>query len=490
MPEMNRTIQTANFSSDYVSVKDFGAVGDGVTDDTAAIQAAIDSLSDYQTLVAEGTFRQVGALQLRKSNVVYDFRGAKFIQEEGGISLGNGLLIGDNDNRATVHKNITILGGEYYPEGDATDAYPIADFNPIAVAIGTDITIVSPRIYPTYSTRAISLQTNDFWGSAPYENIKRVKVIDAKIIGDGNAPDGVDIGTSGYTNMIEDVSVEATVEGCKRGVHVYTGANAYTLNNINLDVNIDGTDEIAGTISRINNSDIKINAKNIANEGFDCYQLDNASLDFQIHGIGSGLGTALLVRDTGVGSKNLEVNAKIIAESPNLWTIGFQPQIMDAQYPAIYIDGAATGISTGGWRSNWGSVSFKNCTTPIDSKDRDQDVWNNAVDFGTGANPQIVANSSNRFTSNVGDAGKTLVVGADDPVQRWGTALTADRTCDLTSAGGYQGAEFHLIRADAGGFNLNVTIDGGGTVKAMPATSWSTWVHTGSSWVIKGYGSL
>ena len=39
----------------YVSVKDFGAVGDGVTDDTAAIQAALNSGAKYVTL-DEGTF--------------------------------------------------------------------------------------------------------------------------------------------------------------------------------------------------------------------------------------------------------------------------------------------------------------------------------------------------------------------------------------------------------------------------------------------------
>lgn len=53
---------------DVVSVKDFGAVGDGVTDDTAAIQAAIDSVSAGVVCVPAGTYKTSASLSL-KSNV-------------------------------------------------------------------------------------------------------------------------------------------------------------------------------------------------------------------------------------------------------------------------------------------------------------------------------------------------------------------------------------------------------------------------------------
>ena len=51
---------------EWVSVKDFGAVGDGVTDDTAAIQAAIDSIAGGTVHFPVGTFLISAPIQLRR----------------------------------------------------------------------------------------------------------------------------------------------------------------------------------------------------------------------------------------------------------------------------------------------------------------------------------------------------------------------------------------------------------------------------------------
>lgn len=86
-----------------VSVKDFGAVGDGVTDDTAAFEAAIVYASANKcTLIAQGSFLINGPINLG-SNVVYDFMGATFIA---GPSQ-------DIAFRTIGKTNIQVFGGTY-----------------------------------------------------------------------------------------------------------------------------------------------------------------------------------------------------------------------------------------------------------------------------------------------------------------------------------------------------------------------------------------
>ena len=67
---------TASKLQESVSVKDFGAVGDGTTDDTAAIQAALDSAAKQVTFSAGGIYIVNGGLSVSTVNQVISANGA------------------------------------------------------------------------------------------------------------------------------------------------------------------------------------------------------------------------------------------------------------------------------------------------------------------------------------------------------------------------------------------------------------------------------
>lgn len=113
---------------EFVSVKDFGAVGDGVTDDTAAIQAAIDSF-DFDTLKPTG-------------GIVFFPRGHYKITDT--ITLKSGInLYGESRRSVRIYAHITNGNIAIHRPVPVTDTYgssywAISISNMRIIGYGTD----------------------------------------------------------------------------------------------------------------------------------------------------------------------------------------------------------------------------------------------------------------------------------------------------------------------------------------------------------------
>jgi hypothetical protein len=115
----------------FVSVKDFGAVGDGVTDDTAAIQAALDS-GAFTVNVPDGTYKIKNSLVLNADTA--------FIANQGATLIANGADLGTEVNtwqtvgspmlKATSVENVVVQGGTWvFTQNASTAVGAIIQFN-------------------------------------------------------------------------------------------------------------------------------------------------------------------------------------------------------------------------------------------------------------------------------------------------------------------------------------------------------------------------
>jgi hypothetical protein len=155
-----------------VSVKDFGAVGDGVADDTAAIQAAIDALPTGQTLYGLGaTYKVTSSLTLKANmtleNFVIDFstagNSAELFVANGSlgsaISVSAGLAVGQvtftvADGSGFADENyVYIKSSDFWDNWD--DLCIMAETHKIKSVVGNSITLHDPILYAMPTTPTI-----------------------------------------------------------------------------------------------------------------------------------------------------------------------------------------------------------------------------------------------------------------------------------------------------------------------------------------------
>lgn len=93
--------------STTISVADYGAVGDGVSDDTVAIQAAIDSGDSNTILFPSGTYKISAAIHIPASNL--HLKGIGIVTIEQSKNTEHGFTVA-NGNAEYTFENIAVVG--------------------------------------------------------------------------------------------------------------------------------------------------------------------------------------------------------------------------------------------------------------------------------------------------------------------------------------------------------------------------------------------
>lgn len=257
---------------EVISVKEFGAVGDGTTDDTAAIQAAIDSVAGSLFLFfPAGTYKLTSTIYLKRSHV--HLRGAgPYNTNISYVNAAGGTAIAGATGGITSTSTITDCS--------------IKEMGLISVAAATDPSIWVDLTTFSYSEFDLQIQSKRANATLYY--------------GQGNA------GTSPYYNRISGSlygNTDLTQIGIKFNAGTWAGGsngpNANIIGPIKRAASLGGlVDLVSGTGNLFSN----INGETIGSYYF---RLNNVA-SFTDTGTSSGTNTGITLNDT---TKTWTVNA-------------------------------------------------------------------------------------------------------------------------------------------------------------------------------------
>lgn len=504
-----------------VSVKDFGAKGDGVTDDTAAIQNAVNACSAGSTLLFPlGIYLISSTITIATASVMLKGVSNPEYSTVPTIKMSSGSnFMFDCTNAGVVFEGLKFLGnGGVYGAGgtvngvrcsaasgtDCDNQFNACTFvylNKCVEVKGKNVnavnTLFSNSLYGLYLDRNAAV-------AADFRGLSVTGCRFHSLGGASTAAYGIYVvGYAAEANFRELIFVGNYVDDSYAAIYGCINSATITGNMFTRMRGAGSTIEIDLT-----NSTFTANLRNIVVSGNSlfCNDTTNTSTgikitstcspliannelnQYQYHGIAlSGISGYVITGNTiyrcGAAATNLYDGINVSGTTVGSGVIS-----------ANRIFGAGTGRSgvyiqstnnPGADNRNLLSDNYvSSYSTPITLSAANVAVSNT---FGAGTVLDCVKNSALGGTGTF-----TLTPGVDSPVQRQATTLTSDVTVNMASSNVYDGAYFKVIRTGSGAFNLNVVMTGGGGTAVLTQNQYIEVIFSAQAgaWIPVAKGSV
>ena len=216
---VERTLQAK--LEDVVNVKDFGAVGDGVTDDTAAIQAAVDIGSSVY--FPDGTYL-MGAVTIN-SDITIKGSGVNAVilrptnfdgddVSELTASLAHFDVTGGSNLKVSI-SNLLFDGNEANQAATVPRGYSIRFHGNTGATTGSSHLSISDCFFKDQTHYAISVNGGDVTNEIQTVSVKGCQFLDGRIgIGSGDPAASNPNGFAPFSIQVTD-HIDATITDCK-----------------------------------------------------------------------------------------------------------------------------------------------------------------------------------------------------------------------------------------------------------------------------------
>lgn len=475
--------QTAKLK-ESVSVKDFGAVGDGVTDDTAAVQAFLNACQDKRGYMPPGIYKITSALTLQPQ-YSYNIEGATY--DNSGVTgtviynagTGNAIYITNepfttNYDSQIRFANLTVKGNASSLNGFYVQHCMIFLENVWSINNGTNGMYLE-RGYSSSFRQAVfanngqnGLQINRAANAIHFDHC----------IFNGNGTAGGGYAGCNISGAVADYNYGMAFSACD-----FTGNGNSSASGYGCIVQYARGANFVGCYFENNKTynmygDSTTNNLNVIG----CYFQDS--------------NTSLVGID---GLAYLNNTHQYVINATGVTITGGMPssRLRTYVYGNTYMGGATSSITAG---ASENIETFYSSAPSGGTWLRGDIVWNNTAGSG-GATVGWVCtvpgtpgtwlplNQIPYTYANVGDADITLTPYSSFTTNLYQSPITANRNVTLSTTGATSGIRFRVVRTAGatGAFSVNV---GSGPLKALSSGQWCDVEYTGSTWMLVAFGSL